>query len=197
MKKNIIFQYLKALNNLKDEEYLKAVISYNIAPVIEGKKPASIISLGSGGRNLKLIWERYFNSFQVNSDIRWLQLRENERMVTVMIYRISLLKKLLSRDEIRKFFRSYGYRQLELESLLIDIKNKYKDGCPHEIGVLLGIPLKDVKAFISGDETPIINSGYWLVYSDAEEALRTFALYDSIREKVARDIIKATNKDNC
>lgn len=90
MKKEIIFQYFKALEKLKDEEYLKAVISYYIAPVIEGKKPASIISLGSGGRNLKFLWQKYFDSFQENSDIRWITLRESTNSIIILIYNINL-----------------------------------------------------------------------------------------------------------
>lgn len=196
MKKEIIFQYFKALEKLKDEEYLKAVISYYIAPVIEGKKPASIISLGSGGRNLKFLWQKYFDSFQENSDIKWITLRESTNSIIILIYNITVLKELLEREEIRDFFKDYGYKHYEIEGLLNDIKGKYKDNCPHEIGVLLGIPLKDVKAFVSGYKTPLIKSGYWLVYSEVEEALRTFDLYDSIREKVAMKIIREANKDN-
>lgn len=196
VKKEIISQYLKVLEKLKDEEYLNAVISYIVAPVIEGKKPASIISLSSGGRNLKFLWNKYLSSLKVNSNIKWIHLKENENLSIVMIYNSPFLMELLGREEIKNFFRDCGYRQYEVEDLLREIKCKYKEGCPHEIGVLLGIPLEDVKAFISGDKAPLIKNGYWLVYSEAEKALRTFALYDSIREKVAMKIIRTVNKDN-
>lgn len=196
MKKEIVFQYVKVLEKLKDEEYLKAVVSYNVAPVVAGKKPASILSLGSGGRNLKLLWKQYFCNLQTKSDIEWVQLRENENSTIVMIYNRSMLKELLGREDIRSFFRVCGYRQLDLKALLKDIKYRYRKGCPHEIGVLLGIPLEDVKAFITGDKKPLNKGGYWLVYSEVEKAYRTFALYDSIREKVAMDIIESANRNN-
>lgn len=61
---------------------------------------------------------------------------------------------------------------------------------------MLGIPLEDVKAFISGEKEPLIKTGYWMVYSEVEEALRTFAIYDSIREKVAMNIIRSVQEGN-
>jgi len=58
--------------------------------------------------------------------------------------------------------------------------------CPHEVGIFLGIPVKDVEAFIDCNGKQCILCGYWKVYHDREKALKVFESYDKTRENVVR-----------
>jgi hypothetical protein len=190
MNSELIYKYVKCIEKLQDKDYLKAVIKYNVSPVINGKKPAAVITLNDSGRNLKSLWYLYCDELWQDGDIKWKELRLTYNSVILIIYRISLLNRLMKDPEVKNYFTKCGYDALQcVEELLDEIKNRYLKDCPHEIGVLLGIPVKDVEAFVRGEEKPFISTGYWIVYNDVDEALRTFALYDSIREKAIYDII--------
>jgi len=53
---------------------------------------------------------------------------------------------------------------------------------PHEIGVILGYPLWDVEDFIRYNGKNYIICGYWKVYHEADNALKTFCRYNQLRE---------------
>lgn len=61
---------------------------------------------------------------------------------------------------------------------------------PHEIGLLLGYPLKDVEAYIENSGKNYLLSGYWKVYHDKDKALSIFEAYTGAR-KLALDILKS------
>ena len=50
---------------------------------------------------------------------------------------------------------------------------------------LLGYPLADVEGFMENNGENFLCSGYWKVYANAEEAKRTFQLYDKARRGLA------------
>ena len=45
---------------------------------------------------------------------------------------------------------------------------------PHEMGVLLGYPLEDVKGFINNRGRIFLYTGYWKVYSDLQQKMDLF-----------------------
>ena len=53
---------------------------------------------------------------------------------------------------------------------------------PHEIGLLLGYPLADVKAFIATKGKNCIACGDWKAYGDEETAKCIFCKYKHCRE---------------
>ena len=68
----------------------------------------------------------------------------------------------------------------------------YADGqtdFPHEIGAFLGYPLADVESFIENRGKNYAYLGYWKVYHDVEQAVKTFRLFDKERERAVQDVI--------
>ena len=53
---------------------------------------------------------------------------------------------------------------------------------PHEIGLFLGYPVRDVLGFMKSPEEGVMYTGFWKVYGDKDEALRTFARYRKCTE---------------
>ena len=51
------------------------------------------------------------------------------------------------------------------------------DCFPHEIGLFLGFPVEDVKAFIEKDGHDCLTCGFWKVYCNKSQALETFRQY--------------------
>ena len=59
-----------------------------------------------------------------------------------------------------------------------------KRGFPHEIGLVLGYPPVDVEGFIEKEGRDFLYSGYWKVYGNLEDTLKTFEAYDQARDYV-------------
>ncbi|MDF2803134.1 MAG: hypothetical protein K0S61_3037, partial [Anaerocolumna sp.] len=59
---------------------------------------------------------------------------------------------------------------------------------PHEVGILLGYPIKDVEAYIENNGENYILCGFWKVYHNVEEAGKIFESFRILR-KEAVDLI--------
>ena len=60
------------------------------------------------------------------------------------------------------------------------------DRFPHEIGLFLGYPPKDVIAFIRNEGRNSKCTGCWKVYYDEKEAKQTFAKFKKCRDVYLR-----------
>lgn len=98
--------------------------------------------------------------------------------VLVYIFRRKLLEAILQDSDVREFLRGYGYRDFEPEACIDTLKLHFSETpCPHEVGIFLGYPLHDVVGFIENCGRDCKCCGYWKVYHDQEEALKTFAKF--------------------
>jgi hypothetical protein len=61
------------------------------------------------------------------------------------------------------------------------LQTKYQVGCPHEIGIFLGIPLPDVLGFIRNRGKKALVSGCWKVYHDPASKLALFSRYQEAK----------------
>jgi hypothetical protein len=73
------------------------------------------------------------------------------------------------------------------------LKCKYANGCPHEIGLFLGIPLHDVLGFIKNSGKNYLYCGYWKVYEDVEGAKEMFEAYSKTKIKVMELVGEGNN----
>ena len=58
---------------------------------------------------------------------------------------------------------------------------KHGSAFPHEIGLFLEYPLADIEGFIEHQGKDALESGYWKVYGDVEQARAAFRLYDELK----------------
>ena len=88
------------------------------------------------------------------TDISCYLLRQTDEKVILLLYKEQELQQQLLEADTRAFLKSYGYTQFAVEDVL-DLFKRYCDNLcttkdfPHEMGVLLGYPLEDVKGFIT------------------------------------------------
>lgn len=59
---------------------------------------------------------------------------------------------------------------------------------PHEMGIFLGYPIKDVIDFINNKGRNCLFTGYWKVYNNLNTALMIFETYNRARDEVLRMI---------
>jgi hypothetical protein len=89
------------------------------------------------------------------------------------------------------FLYKYGYGRGASQIEHLDhLKRRFKGGCPHEIGVFLGIPLDDVKGFIENAGEDYLMCGYWKVYNNVRRAEAYFKIYDRARIEAISSLIR-------
>lgn len=166
------------------EEYL---VRY-AAPTLAAHKVANLISLPTCiSQPMEL---KHCQNCLALSGIEIQPLREVKERRLIYIYRRSALEKVLQEREIRDFLRDFGYVDFSLKGALDELAKRFSEetipaaSFPHEIGIFLGYPLADVKAFIVHQGKDARLTGEWKVYDNEEDALKTFSLYADCRKKL-------------
>ncbi len=168
-----------------DFEYLMYTICYHAAPTIAGEKSATLLSFTPSGRKMSQIWLRYRHLVSDILPVEMLEVRRVKHCVTVLFFNRHLIEERLEEPEVSYFLKAYGYEgNMSTDQALMRLRHRFAKGCPHEIGIFLGYPLEDVKAFVANPCQECLMVGYWKVFYDAVTAERIFRLYDSLRHSV-------------
>ena len=159
------------------EDYIAEHICLN-APVITGLKPSAIITVTKAE---KQILEELFSG----TEICVISLHSGKKE-SILLYQREKLEELLSRKTVQSFLQSLavGYESFSLEEVFrhftvrfAQYKEKQAD-FPHEVGVFLGYPLRDVKIYMKNPLAKAKLTGYWKVFNEVESALSCFQAYD-------------------
>jgi hypothetical protein len=178
------------LNSLSDKEYMEMFLLYSISPVISHLKPASTITIKKKNDMLYNRWIKYGKNFIAEINLKFTELRENNDVVVLMIYDSKSIEECVSQYENNKFLTGLGYKNGSVEDYIDKLKVRYaKYHCPHELGLFLGIPIKDVKDFIDCSDKKCLICGYWKVYNDFELAQEMFEKYDKIKEHTMDSVL--------
>ena len=113
-------------------------------------------------------------------------LYECKNRIFIIAYRKKAMQHYFALTEAKEFLLQQGYPKTEnIETLLQYLKYRIEkwEEFPHEIGLFLGYPLRDVLAFehYKGEGAKLC--GYWKVYFDVENAKKTFDIFDKCRDK--------------
>lgn len=106
-------------------------------------------------------------------------LRRRGDKVLIYVYRPKKLAHDIEHDETKYFLMCNGYLSCDIEHCIKQLANRLDkyENFPHEIGLFLGYPLPDVKAFIENEGKNCKCVGCWKVYFNECEAVKTFAKY--------------------
>lgn len=126
----------------------------------------------------------YWNRSMHKKGIQLFVLRVTNGKALVYVYRKKSLENCLKNPSIQDFLRKYGYENSEVEAVLNHLKARmmHNDVFPHEIGVFLDYPLKDVEGFINNKGKNFKISGIWKVYANEAETEKLFRQYKRCRE---------------
>lgn len=162
-------------------------LAQQLAPTICGSKPATILTLADG-KHLPLYgwWERFGEGILADTGIeRRIFVRDAARLI-VLFYRPEVLRRHLEHGETKRFLSRLGYPVGKgLEGCLEVLKERFRERCPHEIGVFLGIPLKDVMGFMGLSGEPLSCRGEWCVFGEAAQSLGAMRRFADDRDLVA------------
>lgn len=181
---------------------LTAHLMLECSEVLAGVKPANLISLVNRtrpcGRNLYGLWQRHHGELAARLDgLGFIVLQTRERALLLLCYSYDHLDHHLSHAGIRALLHKAGYAaDASCASLLEELCRRVgKDGSfPHEIGLFIGYPAKDVAAFMGLVNLPFACQGPWKIYGNPEQSLGLAEQYRCCRQRMSTVLASGTNE---
>lgn len=187
--------FYKKLDLMEDKEYIETFLVYNSSLVIAGVKPAVTVNMRKNNEKLYMGWNNFGKSFIENINLKFIELRECDNSIIVMIYDEDILEKELNEKSHIEFLVNIGYpSKIEINKYVNTLKFRYNEyHCPHELGLFLGIPFEDVKDFMECTTKKCLLCGYWKVYNDSKKAKIIFNRYDTVKEYTIKNMLEGNS----
>jgi hypothetical protein len=139
-----------------------------LGPVIMGVKASEIMSFHPCDRHtdhkLKTIQELMLHS----EGMKTMSFQLSDHSTKIVFYSHAKLNELLRDCRVIRFLQGEGYpTQVSIEGYLKHLQQRFYDvGMPHEIGVFLGYPIKDVMGFMGKGNLKRVKIQGWQVFGD-------------------------------
>ncbi len=193
--------WLDLTGNFPDErDCLASFLALEAAEVLAGVKPANLVQLRNRrqpcGRNLYNLWQLHSDSLLADSPLQGLAMRQKENGNLMLFYVPELLRSHLQRPETGAFLSRLGYPAPgNLQATLTELLYRFQTEAdmPHEIGIFLGYPLKDVAGFMGCSNKPCTACRQWRIYGDPAPSLALGDCYSACRRDMASRLIEASD----
>jgi len=165
--------FLQRQETKDDADFFFLWLAVELAPTIYGEKPGTLLNLMDTSKlRMKTLWLQYGYSMLVHSNIEWIVLKDEPGSMKILFYRVDLLNTSMNDNKVRDFLEGLGYHTaMNLQEMLLCFKERFQSMCPHEMGIFLGIPLKDVMGFMGMSEECRTCQGMWQIYGDPVSSL--------------------------
>jgi hypothetical protein len=183
-----------------DESHRKELLSFLLvktAAVRRGVKPAELLRVrhcysGMNSEGLRVCL--YRSDIYVILGLDYVELKVEDKSSLVLFYNPSVLAATLAESGNRQWLARLGYPEGGTAAeLLAELRRRFSGSeIPHEVGVFIGYPLKDVKGFMRRlPATPLHGRhSAWRIYGDVGESLARMNRYER-EEAAAADILLA------
>lgn len=171
---------------------LASFLAFEAAEVLAGAKPANLVNVanrrGPCGRNLYALWKEHGRTLLDGSGLEAAVLRDRGDSLLVMLHFPEALAELLESPRARRFLRRAGYPDYrDWRGALAELERRLDgDGFPHEIGLFLGYPLKDVAGFLGWAPLSFACQGPWKIYGDPRPSLELAHRHRECRGRMVR-----------
>lgn len=174
------------------EDFIESMIRCFAAPLISGLKCGSLLNLSRKKEDLPCVWRSIRGDLMKRLSLEAVEISQTQHSVLIFLYRQDLLLKTIASPKARAFLTEHGYadRFSSVEPHLDRLVERFRFGVPHEVGIFLGYPVEDVAGFIENGGKDSKLSGYWKVYGDEIEALKTFRAYRRAEMMSAWNLLK-------
>ena len=183
---------------------LTSFLAYETAEILAGAKPANLINLIDRphhcGRNFYRLWKAYGPALLGQSGLVGRVLVDRGASLLLLVYKPRLLSELLAKPAVAAMLRRAGYAgSEEIAPVLEQLGERCQggEGFPHEIGIFLGYPLKDVAAFLGWVALPFTVQGPWKIYGQPEKSLDLAATHRRCRERMVRKLARCGRPEEC
>ncbi len=187
----------------EEQACLASFLAFETAEILDGVKPGSLVNIVNRkkpcGRNLFELWHRFGNRIMGNSPLRVELLRTREDGLLLFFYRTDLLYSRLASARVRAFLSRAGYPPFTTpRATIAELKRRmeYAD-FPHEIGIFLGYPLKDVEGFLGWSGLPFTCQGPWKIYGDPAPSLAVAESHRLCRHRMLETLSTTCDPFRC
>lgn len=160
---------------------LELQIATQCAPLLAGLKPSNLLIIPETEKD-------NLDKALKNTRLSYFRLSEKDGREVYLLYRVNELVYYLTDRKVQELLQELGYAQPELPKLLKVIGEKYEahqtygTEFPHELGLVLGYPVVDVRGFMQNDGKNFLYSGYWKVYGNLKGTRRLFKEFGRAKE---------------
>ena len=154
-----------------DLKNIETQLALQCAPLITGLKISNMLIVSNED-------EKLVQAILKRTGMSCYRLLQNEKKITLLLFRRNQLEKFLEREEVSEVLREEGYVEIQLGRILSIFQMRYRaymNGSkifPHEMGLLLGYPVEDVTGF--------------MVYADVAKKLEIFKQFEMAKEMLIR-----------
>jgi len=162
-------------------------LTIELAATICGSKPSTILSfMDIRDRDLLTMWKKCGSGIVQSTLVQFISLRSTANKETILFYRPDILAQCITKTRHRYFLKKLGYPiDQGVDACLAFLKERFQYSCPHEIGVLLGIPLKDVLGFMDMTKLPQTCRKEWCIYGNPTKSLAIIQQFADDRSLVS------------
>ncbi len=162
-------------------KWLNEQIAMQCAPLLTGLKPSNLLIIPNG-------MEKELKELLRGTRCSAYCLSEYDGKQVYLMYRGNELVVYLTERPVQELLMELGYEGGELFTLLQKVSQKYtahkreRTEFPHELGLLLGYPVVDVRGFMEYKGQNFLYSGYWKVYGNVRETVSLFREFGRAKE---------------
>lgn len=167
--------YLKRCDRCCDRDYLKAILDAYTAPTVFCNKTGTLVNLVDDRRDLSRCW-RCDESLRRAIPLACAELTNKKGSLLLYFYDAKKLERRLKMKHCRTFLKNRGYHYRDADEALAELKRRFLTGCPDEIGIFLGYPVSDVRAFCERRKHRYV--GYWKCYENILLSRIRFFFFD-------------------
>ena len=128
--------------------------------------------------------------------LHYVELKVEAQSSLVLFYAPDVLAATLEEPDNSRWLANMGYPKVggmgcrPYHERCLDelVRRAQGTRMPHEVGVFIGYPLKDVAGFIRNIPATPVHKGAWKVYGDAEESFARMRAYAHVEEE-AREVL--------
>jgi len=186
-----------------DRDCLASFLVLEVAEVLQGAKPANLVAIANKrrpcGRNLYLLWKEHGAALLASSGLQVRELADRGSSLLVLLYRPEALRALLDLKSVSVILKKSGYATPgDMEKVLVELEKRVAgEGFPHEIGVFLGYPLKDVVGFMGLARLSFTCQGPWKIFGDPSQSLSLARSHRECRCRMSQQLAAGCNPHDC
>ena len=173
----------ETLDIVKDIDWkdIEMQIAFYCAPLIAGLKLSNLLMLRNGDLDRA-------TDLLKRAGISYFVVAVTNGKVAVLLFDRHRLETYLWEEKVWQIFRDMGYQDHAMGKILYAFRQRYEgyllrnQEFPHEMGLLLGYPVEDVKGFIHNGGENCLYIGYWKVYENLTEKMVLFRQFEKARD---------------
>ena len=167
-----------------DLKSVEMQLALQCAPLITGARISNMLMIDSADESAMRVILRA-------SGISHFRLAARNEKIAFLLFRRSRLEVYLNNSEALDILKKAGYEDFSFGRILLRFKKHYEaylndehKQFPHEMGLLLGYPIEDVRGFIEHNGCGCLYSGYWKVYRNVPLKKKMFEDFEKAKESV-------------